>query len=151
MSANLPWVVPGVEALRRKSARVSERVPPHAYFVVSAVFHYLGPAFAVLLFARVDVLGVAWLRIATAALAFALWRRPWRALAGLDAGGRRLLLAWGVVLAAMNACFYPRSTGCRSAPWRRSSSCPSSCSPRWGPGRRATPWRSCSRCSASGS
>ena len=41
-----------------------DRVPPHAYFVVSAVFHYLGPAFAVLLFARVDVLGVAWLRIA---------------------------------------------------------------------------------------
>ena len=36
-------------------------LPPHAYFVVSAVFHYLGPAFAVLLFARVDVLGVAWL------------------------------------------------------------------------------------------
>ena len=52
--------------------------PPHAYFVVSAVFHYLGPAFAVLLFARVDVLGVAWLRIASAALIFALWRRPWR-------------------------------------------------------------------------
>ena len=32
-------------------------VPPQLYFVVSAVFHYLGPAFAVLLFARVDVLG----------------------------------------------------------------------------------------------
>ena len=58
-----------------------ERVPPHLYFVVSAVFHYLGPAFAVLLFARVDVLGVAWLRIASAALVFALWRRPWRAFA----------------------------------------------------------------------
>ena len=43
-----------------------------------AVFHYLGPAFAVLLFVRVDVLGVAWLRIAAAALVFALWRRPWR-------------------------------------------------------------------------
>ena len=42
--------------------------PPHVYFVVSAIFHYLGPAFAVLLFARVEVLGVAWLRIATAAL-----------------------------------------------------------------------------------
>ena len=28
--------------------------------MVSAVFHYLGPALAVLLFARVDVLGVAW-------------------------------------------------------------------------------------------
>ena len=55
---------------------IAERVPPHLYFVVSAVFHYLGPAFAVLLFARVDVLGVAWLRIASAALVFALWRRP---------------------------------------------------------------------------
>jgi len=46
-------------------------VPPQAYFVVSAVFHYLGPSFAVLLFARVDVLGVAWLRIAAAAIVFA--------------------------------------------------------------------------------
>jgi inner membrane transporter RhtA len=85
---------------------VSERVPPHLYFVVSAIFHYLGPAFAVLLFARVDVLGVAWLRIASAALVFALWRRPWRAFAKLDLSGRRLLLAWGAVLALMNACFY---------------------------------------------
>ena len=82
------------------------RVPPHAYFVVSAVFHYLGPAFAVLLFARVDVLGVAWLRIAAAALIFALWRRPWRALRAADGQGRRLLLAWGSVLALMNCCFY---------------------------------------------
>src|SRR5829696_7484586 len=80
--------------------------PPHVYFLVSAVFHYLGPAFAVLLFARIDVLGVAWLRIAAAALVFAAWRRPWRAVARLDRGGRRLLLAWGIVLAAMNACFY---------------------------------------------
>src|SRR5215213_12032862 len=79
--------------------------PPHAYFVVSAVFHYLGPAFAVLLFARVDVLGVAWLRIASAALIFALWRRPWRAWGGQDRDGRRLLLAWGSVLAVMNASF----------------------------------------------
>jgi inner membrane transporter RhtA len=81
-------------------------IPPHLYFVVSAVFHYLGPAFAVLLFARVDVLGVAWLRIVSAALIFAAWRRPWRAFARLDREGRRLLLAWGAVLAAMNACFY---------------------------------------------
>jgi inner membrane transporter RhtA len=85
---------------------VTDRVPPHLYFVVSAVFHYLGPAFAVLLFARVDVLGVAWLRIASAALVFALWRRPWRAFARLDAEGRRLVYAWGAVLAVMNACFY---------------------------------------------
>src|SRR5215470_6863649 len=75
-------------------------VPPQAYFAGSAVFHYLGPAFAVLLFARVDVLGVAWMRIAAAALVFALWRRPWRALR------HRTVLAWGVVLAVMNCCFY---------------------------------------------
>jgi inner membrane transporter RhtA len=81
-------------------------VPPHAYFVVSAVFHYLGPAFAVLLFARVEVLGVAWLRIASAGLIFALWRRPWRAFARLDREARRLLFAWGAVLAVMNSCFY---------------------------------------------
>ena len=84
----------------------SERIPPHLYFVVSAVFHYLGPAFAVLLFSRVAVLGVAWLRIAAAALVFALWRRPWRALLAADAEGRRLLIAWGAVLAVMNCCFY---------------------------------------------
>jgi inner membrane transporter RhtA len=85
---------------------VTERVPPHAYFLVSAVFHYLGPAFAVLLFARVDVLGVAWLRIAAAALVFALWRRPWRTLARVDSSGRRLLFWWGAVLAVMNCSFY---------------------------------------------
>ena len=54
------------------------RVPPQAFFAVSAVFHYLGPSLAVLLFARLDVLGVAWLRVASAAVVFALWRRPWR-------------------------------------------------------------------------
>jgi inner membrane transporter RhtA len=70
------------------------------------VFHYLGPAFAVLLFARVDVLGVAWLRIASAALIFAVWRRPWRAFAALDRDGRRVLIAWGAVLALMNCLFY---------------------------------------------
>src|SRR2546423_6151575 len=80
--------------------------PPHLYFLGSAVFHYLGPAFAVLLFARVDVLGVAWLRIASAAAIFALWRRPWRAFRALDRSGRRLLAAWGIVLAVMNCCFY---------------------------------------------
>jgi inner membrane transporter RhtA len=85
---------------------VAERVPPHLYFVVSAVFHYLGPAFAVLLFVRVEVLGVAWLRIASAALIFALWRRPWRAYARANRRGRRLLLWWGLTLALMNCCFY---------------------------------------------
>jgi inner membrane transporter RhtA len=86
--------------------RRAETVPPATYFVGSAVFHYLGPAFAVLLFALVQPLGVAWLRIATAALVFALWRRPWRTLAALDASGRRLLIGMGAVLAVMNVCFY---------------------------------------------
>lgn len=80
--------------------------PPWSYFVGSAVFHYLGPAFAVLLFARLAPLGVASLRIWSAALVFALWRRPWRTLARLDAEGRRTIIAWGAVLAAMNVCFY---------------------------------------------
>jgi inner membrane transporter RhtA len=80
--------------------------PPQAYFVLSAVFHYLGPAFAVLLFARVDPLGVAWLRIASAGAIFAVWRRPWRALRGTSGATWRLLLALGVVLAVMNSCFY---------------------------------------------
>ncbi len=87
-------------------ATAVHRVPPHAYFVVSAVFHYLGPAFAVLLFVRVDALGVAWLRIAAAASIFALWRRPWRLWQRLDQHTRRLLVGWAAVLAAMNSVFY---------------------------------------------
>ena len=90
----------------KAARRAADTAPPEAFFVVSAVFHYLGPAFAVLLFARMDVLGVAWLRIASAALIFAAWRRPWRSVAGLDGEGRRLIAAWGLTLAAMNACFY---------------------------------------------
>ncbi len=82
------------------------RIPPHAFFVVSAVFHYLGPAFAVLLFRQVDVLGVTWLRIASAALVFALWRRPWGTLREASPSARRVLGMLGIVLAAMNACFY---------------------------------------------
>jgi inner membrane transporter RhtA len=81
-----------------------DRLPPPSFFVVSAVFHYLGPSFAVLLFAKVDVLGVVWLRIATAAAVFALWRRPWRL--ALDRGGRLVLVELGAVLAAMNSLFY---------------------------------------------
>lgn len=89
----------------QRSARTTA-LPPHVYFVGSAIFHYLGPSFAVLLFARVDVLGVAWLRIASAALVFAIWRRPWRVFRELDSDGRKLVIALGAVFAVMNACFY---------------------------------------------
>jgi inner membrane transporter RhtA len=90
---------------RRRLDRL-DRLPPQSFFLVSAVFHYLGPSFAVLLFADVDVLGVAWLRIVTAAAVFALWRRPWRLAFRLDRGERWLLVQLGVVLAAMNSLFY---------------------------------------------
>jgi inner membrane transporter RhtA len=80
--------------------------PPQAYFVVSAIFHYLGPAFAVLLFARVEPLGVAWLRVASAGAIFAFWRRPWHAVRGRSSSAWRLVAALGVTLAVMNACFY---------------------------------------------
>jgi inner membrane transporter RhtA len=81
-------------------------VPPQAWFAVSAVFHYLGPAFAVLLFAEVGVLGVAWLRIASAAAIFAAWTRPWRLLRAADPPTLRLLVALGACLACMNTSFY---------------------------------------------
>jgi len=81
-------------------------VPPHAFFLASAVFHYLGPSFAVLLMDHVDVFGVVWLRIASAAAAFAVWRRPWRILGGLSPSQRAALVALGIVLSAMNTCFY---------------------------------------------
>jgi len=99
-------VTPPVTTTARASAALGERLPPQAFFLVSAVFHYLGPAFAVLLFAALAPLGVAWLRIASAAAVFACWRRPWRYYRRLDAPARRTVLALGIVLAAMNACFY---------------------------------------------
>ena len=93
-------------ALAQPTRRRVDELPAEAYFVGSAIFHYLGPSFAVLLFARVDVLGVAWLRIASAAAIFALWRRPWRTFLELDRGGRTLIVALGAVFAVMNVCFY---------------------------------------------
>ncbi len=91
---------------RPSSLSIAERVPPQLFFIVSAVFHYLGPAFAVLLFAQIAPLGVAWLRIASAAVIFAVWRRPWRYYRTLDTADRRVVIMLGIVLAAMNACFY---------------------------------------------
>jgi inner membrane transporter RhtA len=91
---------------RTDAIRSAQRIPPYGYFLVSALFHYLGPAFAVLLFAQIAPLGVAWLRIASAAAIFALWRRPWRHLAVCSARERLVVAALGLVLAAMNSVFY---------------------------------------------
>jgi inner membrane transporter RhtA len=90
----------------RTLAGAKDSVPPHAFFVISAIFHYLGPSFAVLLFAHVAPLGVAWLRIATAALVFAAWRRPWRILRGANGQLLWLIAGLGTALAIMNAAFY---------------------------------------------
>ena len=60
----MPWIVPsailapsrhwtGMETTyERRRPGLADSVPPETFFVGSAVFHYLGPAFAVLLFAR---------------------------------------------------------------------------------------------------
>ncbi|UZR98436.1 EamA family transporter [Chondrinema litorale] len=84
----------------------SYQIPPHLYFVASAIFHYLGPSFAVLLFTRVSVDGVAWLRILSAAIIFAIWRRPWNTFMHVNIKVRYLIIALGVTFALMNYSFY---------------------------------------------
>jgi inner membrane transporter RhtA len=106
-------------------------MPPTSFFLTSVVFHYLGPSLAVLLFAHIGVLGMARLRIASAAVVFALWRRPWRILARASRSQRQVFAALGVVLAAMNSLFHlaadqlPLSTVGRSSFSAPSSSLPS--------------------------
>ena len=98
-----------VKAINGETARkvsIADRVPPHLWFVGSAIFHYLGPSFAVLLFVRVPVGGVAWLRIVSAAIVFALWRRPWRSFFAADHSTQRAMVALGSVFAIMNYSFY---------------------------------------------
>lgn len=87
-------------------SRAALATPPHLWFGISAVFHYLGPAFAVLLFPAVGVLGVAWFRVATAAAVFAPVTRPWRTFRRANRETRLLLIALGLCLAVMNTSFY---------------------------------------------
>ncbi len=86
--------------------RVASSAPPQTWFAISAVFHYLGPSFAVLLFPAVGVLGVAWFRIASAALVLAPFTRPWQTLRAVDGRTRLLLVGLGLCLAVMNTAFY---------------------------------------------
>jgi inner membrane transporter RhtA len=102
------WPVATPPAVRpRRPAAVPGRFlagPPQLLFVTGAVSQYVGSALAVLLFDRVDAAGVAWLRVLSAAVALAVWRRPWRARWSRSA--LALVAAFGLVLAAMNTCFY---------------------------------------------
>lgn len=86
--------------------RVSQAVPPRAWFGVSAIFHYLGPSLAVLLFPAVGVLGVAWFRVATAAAVFTPITRPWETLRQANGPARLFLVGLGLCLAVMNTSFY---------------------------------------------
>jgi inner membrane transporter RhtA len=104
--ASMPITAPRLPWTARTAARVIGRLPPASFFLTSAVFHYLGPSLAVLLFAHVEALGVAWLRISSAAVVFAVWRRPWRILARANRSQRLGVIGLGVVLAAMNSLFY---------------------------------------------
>jgi inner membrane transporter RhtA len=92
--------------IRTVLLRQTDRVPPHAWFIVSALFHYLGPSFAVLLFPAVGVLGVAWFRVATAAVVFAPLTRPWRILRRATPRDRLAIATLGLCLAVMNTAFY---------------------------------------------
>ena len=87
-------------------ARAADRVPAQLWFLVSALFHYLGPSFAVLLFPHVGVLGVAWFRIASAAAVFAVWTKPWRMVRVASRRTLTLLVGLGACLAVMNSTFY---------------------------------------------
>jgi inner membrane transporter RhtA len=90
----------------KENAVSKNGVPPHIYFLISAIFHYLGPSFAVLLFSSISVLGVAWFRIATAAGFFMTWRRPWHRFFQLTWDQQRIVIGLGIVLGLMNASFY---------------------------------------------
>lgn len=105
MKSNTPMPAPASPPAGAMT-RAANAVPPHAWFGVSAVFHYLGPSFAVLLFPAVGVLGVAWFRIASAALIFAPVTKPWRTFHRAGNAERLLLLALGATLAVMNTAFY---------------------------------------------
>ena len=94
------------EQVQGMPSKLAERVPPQLWFGVSAAFHYLGPAFAVLLFPHVGVLGMAWLRIASAAVIFAPMTRPWKTLREAGREQRLLLVAFAACLALMNSSFY---------------------------------------------
>lgn len=96
-------------AISRKAVvtqSVGGLIPPHAWFIISAAFHYIGPSFAVLLFPTVGMVGVACLRTTSAALLLALWSNPWRTFWANDGLARLDLIALGLCFGAMNTVFY---------------------------------------------
>src|SRR5262249_8627317 len=99
-------IVLPIRPMTRERTHTARPVPPEAFFICSAICHYLGPAFAVLLLSGVDVLDGGWLRVARGGGVFACWKRPWRLFTRLGAAERQTVVALGFVLVAMNICFY---------------------------------------------
>ncbi|MDO8210502.1 DMT family transporter [Conexibacter sp. CPCC 206217] len=91
-----------------RPAALPWRAPPQLLFVAGALTQYVGAGLAVLLFARVPVVGVAWLRVLVAAVVMAAWARPWKLRGEARWTRRRLLLVagFGLALTGMNAAFY---------------------------------------------
>ena len=81
-----------------------DRIPAPALFFASGLTQYLGAALAIGLFAVMPPATVAWLRLVIAAVVLVLWRRPWRQ--SWSRHELRVLIEFGVVLAAMNITFY---------------------------------------------
>ncbi len=86
------------------SHRVLHRVPAQAFLIVDALFQYLGAAFAVALFARMEPSSVAWWRVLIGAVILLAWRRPWR----VKWSWRELRASaiFGLFILAMNSSFY---------------------------------------------
>ena len=103
---HIPSNVPGDGApVVDAACSMLPRMPPSAQATSSAAPSSTtsGPSFAVLLFARVDAAGRRVAADRRGGGVFAVWRRPWRRS---GSARRASLLAWGLVLAAMNCCFY---------------------------------------------
>jgi inner membrane transporter RhtA len=85
-------------------------LPAPVLFVVGGVSMYVGAALAVGLFDRASPAGVAWLRLAGAAVVLAAWRliAAWSGRPRRGWTGRRVALAgaFGLVTAGMNIVFY---------------------------------------------
>lgn len=95
-----------LEGNRNRLNDIADTVPPHAWFGVSSIFHYLGPSFAVMLFPHVGVLGVIWLRMASAAMTLGLVTKPLQTVLSASNNGRWLLFGLGLSFAGMNTSFY---------------------------------------------
>ena len=84
-------------------ARVLSAAPPPVLMLVSIVSVQLGAAFAVRLFATLDPIGVAFLRLGFSAVLLLVAARP--RLSDV-ASHVRVLILYGAVIAGMNLCFY---------------------------------------------